>query len=313
MGFFEKLGFTGNLKESIDWDMNPMDTFGIFESWGGKDRLTRSKKERVYYFYIDFWEETPFLCFMERGIKHAKVLALIHAPQEMVDRCVADQGVAKGYEKSFAINSELKAWIKKNVLETEDDSMYEVLPDDDDSAVMATGLPAAAAECPLSPVALCGEAGFFQEDEIEAFLKKHNFFETQHNPAGKFANFLVDNGDALTVTDKVTGIMWQRNGSDLSSFRTLHGWMEERNRNNFAGHSDWRFPTLEEAMSLMEPERNEFSLYMHPCFGGRQPFVFVADKRKPGGYWFVDYKQGTVYWASGTIPGGFARLCRQAG
>ena len=30
-----------------------------------------------------------------------------------------------------------------------------------------------------------------------------------------------------------------------------------------------------------------------------------------GGYWFVDFKQGRSYWASGTNPGGFGRACRK--
>jgi hypothetical protein len=312
MGFFEKLGFTGTLKESIDWDMNPMDTFGIFESWGGKDRI-RSKKERVYYFFIDSWEEPASLCLMERGIKHAKVLARIMAPQELIDQCLAEQGKAKGYEKAFAVNSNLREWIIKNVLDTDDESRFKIIDDDEDAAIIPTGLPGPDADCSLPRIALKSEQGFIQEEEISDLLKKHNFFESQHKPDGRFENFLVDNGDDLTVTDKVTGIMWQRAGSDLASYRMLQGWMDDLNKAALAGYSDWRFPTLEEAMSLMENQKNTFGLYMHPCFGKEQPFIFVSDRRKPGGYWFVDYKQGTVYWASGTIPGGFCRLCRKAG
>ena len=39
--------------------------------------------------------------------------------------------------------------------------------------------------------------------------------------------------------------------------------------------------------------------------------MFVEATRSPGGYWFVDFKQGRAYWSSGTIPGGFGRLCRK--
>jgi hypothetical protein len=46
----------------------------------------KSKKERYYYFYIDNWEKPPRLCFMERGIRHARVLAFIDAPLEMINR-----------------------------------------------------------------------------------------------------------------------------------------------------------------------------------------------------------------------------------
>jgi hypothetical protein len=67
---------------------------------------------------------------------------------------------------------------------------------------------------------------------------------------------------------------------------------------------------MEEAMSLMEPEKNNKDIFLKPCFSKEQPFIFVAAQRKPGGYWFVDYKQGRAFWSSGTIPGGFGRLVR---
>ena len=82
MGLFKKLGLGGTV--SIEWNITPADTFGIFESWGGKDRV-RSKNERFYYFYIDNWAHPAKLFLMERGIKFARVLARIDAPQEMID------------------------------------------------------------------------------------------------------------------------------------------------------------------------------------------------------------------------------------
>ena len=39
-------------------------------------------------FYIDNGEKPPRLCFMERGIRHARVLAFIDAPLEMINRCM---------------------------------------------------------------------------------------------------------------------------------------------------------------------------------------------------------------------------------
>ena len=89
MGLFTKLLDT-NIP-NIDWEMTPDHTFGTFESWGGKERV-RSKNERIYYFFIDAWDETPKLCLMERGIKHARVVAEILAPAEMVAHCVKNHG-----------------------------------------------------------------------------------------------------------------------------------------------------------------------------------------------------------------------------
>ena len=115
----------------------------------------------------------------------------------------------------------------------------------------------------------------------------------------------------LTVSDKVTGLMWQRGGLDIMSHRSMLRAVKHLNEEKFAGYSDWRLPSVAEALSLLEQEKLANDQYLHPCFSGEQPFVFVDATRKPGGQWFVDFKQGRAFWSSGTIPGGFGRLCRQ--
>jgi len=61
---------------------------------------------------------------------------------------------------------------------------------------------------------------------------------------------------------------------------------------------------------LWEGEKGEHGSYIHPCFDLRQGYIYTADRRKPGGCWFVDFRQAKVFWASGTFAGGFGRLCR---
>ena len=104
--------------------------------------------------------------------------------------------------------------------------------------------------------------------------------------------------------------MWQRTGLDIMSCRLMWLAVDELNRKGFAGFHDWRLPSLEEAMSLMENEKLANGQYLYRCFSAGAPFVFANAPRKRGGHWFVDYKQGRIFWASATIPGGFGRLCR---
>jgi hypothetical protein len=309
MGMFQRLELSNSTIRTIDWGMTPDLSFGTFESWGGRERV-RNNSERIIYFFIDNWGKEPKLCLMERGVKYARVLAEIGAPSEMVKECVRQQGTSSQFEKSYAINVRIKEWLLANVVEAEGDDYVQPVcmmkTVEDMGALPLKGTQANT----LGHSVLPSEQAVINDDQIAPLIKKWNFFDSGLNPEGKFANLLADTGDGLTVIDERTGIMWQRAGLDIASIRTMQRNIEKLNKEGFAGFHDWRLPSMEEALSLMEPEMNAKGLYLNPCFSKEQPFIFVAAKRKPGGYWFVDYKQGRAFWSSGSIPGAFGRLCR---
>ena len=118
MGMYHKLKVGDLTINSIDWEMTPEFTFGTFESWGGRERV-RNNSERIYYFYVDNWGERPKLCLMERGVKHARVMAEIQAPLEMMKDCVVSHGKVALFEQSFAINDKIQKWLIDNVLDVE--------------------------------------------------------------------------------------------------------------------------------------------------------------------------------------------------
>lgn len=310
MGLFNKLMISGI--PAIDWEMTPEYTFGTYESWGGKERV-RNNSERIYYFFIDAWDEEPKLCLMERGIKHARVVAEILAPPEMVRQCVREQGKVALFERTHPINEQLRQWLQANVVDTHDESKVIPLKTlEDNNGLGETGLP-----CRTSPAAVAGRVQLpaqpeeLAEEDVVALVNTYNFVDQERNKQGNFVNELLDNGDGLTVTDASTGLMWQRGGLDIMSHRSMRRAIVRLNEQGFAGHHDWRLPTMAEALSLLERDKGPRDQYLHPCFSDEQPFVFVDGVRKPGGQWFVDFKQGRAFWSSGTIPGGFGRLCRR--
>ncbi|MCK5420241.1 MAG: DUF1566 domain-containing protein, partial [Desulfobacterales bacterium] len=90
------------------------------------------------------------------------------------------------------------------------------------------------------------------EMKIKNMLEEYGFFDMSKNFFGAFDNDFVDNNDG-TITDKATGLMWQKSGSS----KFLYNWdakeyIKQLNRQRFAGHSDWRMPTVEELASLLE-------------------------------------------------------------
>ena len=311
MGMFHKVKIGDQVISPIDWEMTPDISFGTFESWGGRERV-RNNEECVYYFFVDNWGDEPKLCLMERAVKHAKIMAEIKAPVDIIRQCVTAQGTSSIFEKSYAINEPIKQWLIDNILDGGDSELIvprlEVVLIED----MGTPLPHAdVAAFAGDVVHLPAEPAIINDDELAGVLQKWNFFDAECNPTGRFKNAFVSTDDPQVIVDRRTSLMWQRDGLEINSIRTIQRNIEALNKNSFAGYTDWRLPTMEEAMSLMEPEKNFKDVYLQPCFSKEQPFIFVAAQRKPGGYWFVDFKQGRAFWSSGTIPGGFGRLVRK--
>lgn len=313
MGLANLLDLNDTNSFFIDWEITPSLTFTMFESWGGRngERL-RNNDEKFFYFYVDGWESPYGLYLMERGVKHARVLARINAPQGLIDACVADEGRSASLDKSYAVNEEMRQWLLDNVVNaTNADLVTPLFRPVKTMEKLGVGLPpAGTVPADLRTSKIRHEKGVFSEEEVTTLIRDHQFYDSQLNANGSGESFLVDNGDQETATDLVNGVMWQLGGCDITSIKKVRAYIDQLNRNRFAGHDDWRLPTLEEALSLMKPDTNEKGLHLHQAFSREQPFIFVVDERRPGGYWFVDYKQGAVFWASGTIPGGFGRACR---
>jgi hypothetical protein len=118
------------------------------------------------------------------------------------------------------------------------------------------------------------------ENDVYRMIKRRNFYSKSQNPSGDFPNALVDNGDG-TVTDRVTGLMWQKDGtSDEVSFDAALKYVQELNAKRFAGYSDWRLPTIEELCSLLEPGQNKRGQHIDMVFSG-SIFACWSSDQKP--------------------------------
>ncbi|MRR17136.1 MAG: DUF1566 domain-containing protein [Deltaproteobacteria bacterium] len=68
---------------------------------------------------------------------------------------------------------------------------------------------------------------------------------------GDIGNEYVNNEDG-TVTDRKTGLMWQKSYQIKENIREVRHQVDLLNRSKFAGYDDWRIPTLTEIGSLVE-------------------------------------------------------------
>ena len=103
------------------------------------------------------------------------------------------------------------------------------------------------------------------------------------------------NGDKVVI-DHATGLIWQQSGSsDGLNEEIAQTYAGELNREGFAGHSDWRLPTIEELASLMEPIGKNDGLFVDLAFDARQARLLSADGGVQRGTWVADFSQGTLY------------------
>ncbi len=307
-----QLQLTQKIVVTIDWAMTPDLAFCTFSGKGLREELINTK-ERTCYFFIDNWGDDPKLCLMERGVRYVHILAEITAPKEIVLACIFRQGAKESTRENFPVDEPLKEWLLAEVVGQENSPYLQLTveqqPEMED---MGEPLPSGnSAKFSGEKILLPSAPRTLSEEQVEQLIREGHFYDVRLNPQGHFANALVDIGNELTVLDQRTGLLWQRAGLDLCSVRTMKTKIEALKSAGFAGFHDWRMPSLEEALSLMESTMNGKGMHLHPCFSQEQPFIFINTRRKPTGYWFVDYSQGKSYWSSGTVPGGFCRLCRK--
>jgi len=92
-------------------------------------------------------------------------------------------------------------------------------------------------------------------------------------------NFKAVGGDVVVIAN-VTGLMWHQSGTDnrLARFEA-NEWVEDLNsKGGYAGYHDWRLPTVDEAVSLLESSKKNGDLYIDPVFSSKQPYIWTGDK-----------------------------------
>lgn len=140
------------------------------------------------------------------------------------------------------------------------------------------------------------------ESKVRKLLQKHDFFDYYFNRTGKgFKNQYrahILEFDKV-IFDTVSGLILQQGGSAYyMEYAETREYIKKLNKKKYAGYNDWRLPTLEEAMSLMEPENNKDELYISSIFDKKQPYIWTSDLLKGNTWaWVVNFNYGACYKA----------------
>ena len=133
-----------------------------------------------------------------------------------------------------------------------------------------------------------------------------SFYHKGFPMAGRF----IDNGDG-TVTDKGTGLMWQKDtapGGESYDWQQALQYCEDL---DFAGQADWRLPNVRELQSIVDYGR--FQPAIDPVFGVESGEYWSSSTYVdcPIGVWLVDFFDGRVNYNGDGVPG-YVRAVRDA-
>ena len=98
------------------------------------------------------------------------------------------------------------------------------------------------------------------------------------------------------VMDYTTGLMWHHSGSEtIMNWDKAKDWIMNLNSSGYAGYQDWRLPTVEEAVSLLESSKSN-ELFIDPVFSDIQEYFWTGDECGSGYAWCVLLHVGSVGW-----------------
>ena len=127
-----------------------------------------------------------------------------------------------------------------------------------------------------------------------------------HSTINHYYNLKTIGGDKVAV-DTITGLMWHQNGSESMDWDKAKDWVRSLNSSGYAGHHDWRLPTLEEAASLLESSMSN-GRYIDSVFSDKQGYIWTGDRCEELilSTMSLDYEEAV--WSVGFHAGSMARI-----
>ncbi|AGW12590.1 protein kinase domain-containing protein [Megalodesulfovibrio gigas] len=108
---------------------------------------------------------------------------------------------------------------------------------------------------------------------------------------------LVCDAQGETVQDPVHGLQWQRSGTPYPcTWQEAHAHVAQLNAVRFAGHADWRLPTVAELASCIDPDKEPGVSCADTCFDTHQTTCWSADRRSYIAAWRLHAAMGFIQW-----------------
>lgn len=120
--------------------------------------------------------------------------------------------------------------------------------------------------------------------------------DTLRRPRAYRSHNFERSGDE-TVTDSTNRRMWQQSGSPFQlQWHQAWDYIGRLNTERFAGHCDWRLPTIDELITLLRDIPRAGDDCIAPIFDQSRIWLWSCDRRSFTAAWYVSSDMGFVAW-----------------
>ena len=99
------------------------------------------------------------------------------------------------------------------------------------------------------------------------------------------------------LTDLSTGLTWQRGGSAFAiDWPGARDYIDHLNQKGLGDRHNWRLPTIEELITLLQPNPTGREHCLPPIFDQRPQRLWSSDRRAYTSAWYVNLNLGFVGW-----------------
>jgi hypothetical protein len=129
--------------------------------------------------------------------------------------------------------------------------------------------------------------------DARALLGLNALWQPQHYHAARFRH----REGGRSVLDAASGLQWQHGGSAYPlDWAAAAAYVEKLNARGWAGHNDWRLPTVAELLTLLRPPLSDTDFCLPPDFATHQKRLWSSDRRSYTSAWYVSLELGFVAW-----------------
>ncbi|MCK4763332.1 MAG: protein kinase [Candidatus Aminicenantes bacterium] len=140
------------------------------------------------------------------------------------------------------------------------------------------------------------------EQAVAAMIQRRGFFEKKINKSADFKcdyqTSVKERGEMIVIYNKTAFVWHGEKMPDNLTLQEAEERLENLNNRGYGGYDDWRFPTIEEAASLLRKTKNREGLHIDSAFSRSPRSIWTKDSIIPGEYWIVNFYSGTIELSS---------------